>query len=32
MKEYFYFTQSQRRGIILFIACIAAAIVIKWIL
>ncbi len=32
MKDYFYFTKSQRRGVILFIACIAVAAAIKWIL
>ena len=32
MKEYFYFTKSQRRGVILFIACITVAVAIKWIL
>lgn len=32
MKDYFYFTKSQRRGVILFIACLVAVAAIKWII
>lgn len=30
MKDYFYFTKGQRRGIIMFIIIIAVIIALKW--
>lgn len=31
MKDYFYFTKSQRRGVMLFIAFLVVIAAIKWI-
>ena len=32
MKEFFYFTKGQRRGVLLFILAVIVAILTKWVL